>query len=125
MTGLKFKWRNAKKSADDGSSLFVGTSPAFDFAIFSTCAMSLFIEENIEVCTCGIHGSLLEITAKQIFTKAKGKQVPTSKINTAYPLSVVGKFGIVHARNFNNLMCTCIIKLTKHANRLPIKSSSN
>lgn len=123
MQGVKFKWDNAKKTGD-GSSFFVGTSPAFDFAIFSACALSLFKEKDIEVCTCKIHKSELEVTARQIKIKFKKAFVATGKISTAYPSSVAGKFGIVLAGICNDFVFTCIINLTKHANRLPIKTTA-
>ncbi|CAH3159344.1 unnamed protein product, partial [Porites evermanni] len=37
MSCLTFKWETATKASRQGSSLFVGTSPAFEIALFSVC----------------------------------------------------------------------------------------
>ena len=109
MEGLDFKWDKAKKQGG-GSSLFVGTSPAFDFAIFSVCALAIFKPPNtLTECTCQIHKTILRITAKQISVKEKKVQVPKGKVNTAYPSAVMGKLNIAQARNSNDVMFTCIV----------------
>jgi len=98
MDGLNFKWNKAKKDAAS-SSLFVGTSPAFDFSIFSVCALAIFPAPNVfRECTCRIFKSTLTIRAQQIFQKVRRVQTPTEKVNTAYPSSVVGKLYFAQAR---------------------------
>ena len=91
MQGLDFTW-DVAKNRGSGSTLFVGTSPAFDFAIFSVCALSLFKPPNeLTECTCQIDKTILRITAKQISVKEKKVMTPTGKVNTAYPTAVIGK----------------------------------
>jgi len=109
MQGLDFTWDVAKKRGG-GSSLFVGTSPAFDFAIFSVCALSIFKPPNqLTECSCQIHKTILRITAKEISVKEKKVMTPKGKVNTAYPSAVIGKLNIAQARNSNVVLCTCII----------------
>ena len=109
MKGLDFTWNVAKKRGG-GSSLFVGTSPAFDFAIFSVCALSIFKSPNLLTqCTCQIHKTILRITAKEISVKEKKVLTAKGKVNTAYPSAVIGKLNIALARNSNDVLCTCII----------------
>ena len=94
MDGLDFTWDVAKKKGD-GSSLFVGTSPAFDFALFSVCALSLFKPPHqLTECTCRIHKTILRITAKEISVKEKKVFTPKGKVSTAYPSAVIGKLNI-------------------------------
>jgi len=89
MQGLDFTWDVAKKRGG-GSSLFVGTSPAFDFAIFSVCALSIFKPPNqLTECSCQIHKTILRITAKEISVKEKKVMTPKGKVNTAYPSAVI------------------------------------
>jgi len=91
MNGLNFKWDRATKDTA-ASTLFVGTSPAFDFAIFSVCALAIFREPiELRECTCRIFKSTLTIRAQQLFKKVKKVSQPTGRVNTAYPSSVVGK----------------------------------
>ena len=83
---LNFNWYGRKKGPD--SSMFVGTSPAFDFAIYSLCSIVLFkTVPRLTDCTCKIHKSTVTIKAIEM-----NKQGPTQKILTAYPTSVVRKF---------------------------------
>jgi len=89
MEGLDFTWDVAKKRGG-GSSLFVGTSPVFDFALFSVCALSLFQPPHqLTECTCRIHKTILRITAKEISVKEKKVLTPKGKVNTAYPSAVI------------------------------------
>ena len=98
MEGLKFKWNKAKK--DSTSSLFVGTSPAFDFAIFSVCALAIFPERNLlKECTCEIFKTTLRIRADQLIVRNRKGETRTGRVNTAFPLSVVGKLNITPARD--------------------------
>ena len=85
---LNFEWEGRQKKPD--SSMFVGTSPAFDFAIFSLCSIVLFkTGAGATDCTCKIHKSTVTIRAIEM-----NNQGPTDKILTAFPPSVVGKFQI-------------------------------
>lgn len=103
MEGLSFKWNKATKDGA-GSTLFVGTSPAFEFAIYSVCALAIFPPPNVLTeCTCQIFKTMLRITAKQLSVKVKKVQAATGKVNTAYPSSVIGKLNIAQARNSNGV----------------------
>lgn len=85
---LNFDWGGATKKFD--SSMFVGTSPAFDFAIFSVCSIVLLkTGGGAKHCVCKIHKTTVKIRAIEINTKKHG---PTGKICTAFPESVVRKF---------------------------------
>ena len=86
---LNFLWDGHTKKFD--SSMFVGTSPAFDFAIFSLCSIVLFKTGGAGVtdCTCKIHKSTMTIRAIEI---GKQKFRKTGKICTAFPSSVVRKY---------------------------------
>ncbi|XP_067048589.1 uridylate-specific endoribonuclease B-like isoform X1 [Acropora muricata] len=75
MSGLRFTWRKATKKA--ASSLFVGTSPAFDLAVFTVC----FLQFKDKPCNCSIGRSTITI---QTYA---AKPSPAS-IATAYPAKV-------------------------------------
>lgn len=77
MTGLKFNWGGSTKGAF--STMFVGTSPAFDFAVFSLCSIAR-LKGGENYCTCRIHKSTLRIKSD---LKAK-----TGRIISVYPTSV-------------------------------------
>ncbi|XP_020611264.1 uncharacterized protein LOC110049779 [Orbicella faveolata] len=83
---LNFEWDGHTKKFD--SSMFVGTSPAFDFAIFSLCSIVLFKTGGVGVtdCSCKIHKSTVTIRAIE---KDNKKFPKTGKICTAFPPSVV------------------------------------
>ncbi|XP_015752762.1 PREDICTED: poly(U)-specific endoribonuclease-like [Acropora digitifera] len=82
---LNFEWNGRKKGP--GSSMFVGTSPAFDFAMFSLCSIVLFKENHQDGdCTCKIHNSRVTIRA---INRNVSKKILTV---TAFPTSVVCKF---------------------------------
>ena len=40
MRDLKFIWRGRRKQGHSGSRMFVGTSPAFELALFTTCLLT-------------------------------------------------------------------------------------
>ena len=82
MTGLKFNWGGATKGPF--STMFVGTSPAFDFAVFSLCSIALFEggPSGEKQCTCRIHKSTVTI---------RSDHKTTGKIISVYPTSVVRK----------------------------------
>lgn len=91
---LNFVWKGLTKN--DMSSMFVGTSPAFDFAMFSLCSIVLFKENHLKKgvpqekdCTCKIHKSRVTIKA---INRTKKKQILSKKICTAFPTSVVSDF---------------------------------
>lgn len=84
MTGLKFNWGGATKGAY--STMFVGTSPAFDFAVFSLCSIALFKlkkppgQPREQYCSCRIHKSTVTIKSDL--------REKTGKIISVYPTSV-------------------------------------
>ena len=78
MSGLKFDWDSATKGSL--TTLFVGTSPAFEMALFSTCFHMMASNGQSDVCQCNIGKSLVEV--KVVKTKNK------KKILTAYPIKV-------------------------------------
>lgn len=78
MSGLKFDWDGATKGSL--TTLFVGTSPAFEMALFSTCFHMMASNGQSDVCQCNIGKSLVEV--KVVKTKNK------KKILTAYPIKV-------------------------------------
>ncbi|XP_020611258.1 poly(U)-specific endoribonuclease-like [Orbicella faveolata] len=84
---LNFKWDGYTKKFD--SSMFVGTSPAFDFAIFSLCSIVLFKTGGVGLtdCSCKIHKSTVTIRAIGIVDNKNSKKA--GKICTAFPPSVV------------------------------------
>lgn len=65
----KLRWRGAQKPP--GSSFFIGTSPAFEMALYTTC----FFQSSR--CTCRINGKPLTITAVNFSGKGY--------VLTAYP----------------------------------------
>ena len=75
MSGLKFVWDGATKGGF--TTLFVGTSPAFEMALFSTCFHMMASNGQSDVCTCNIGKSLVDVKV----LKTKNNQ----KILTAYP----------------------------------------
>lgn len=89
---LNFVWNGRKK--DKFSSMFVGTSPAFDFAMFSLCSIVLFKENHLKEgvpqenhCTCKIHNS--NVTIRAINRKVNNNnKILTKKICSAFPTSV-------------------------------------
>jgi len=54
----KLQWRGARKPP--GSSFFIGTSPAFETALYTVCFFQAFQSSH---CTCRINGKPLTITA--------------------------------------------------------------
>ncbi|XP_067048373.1 uridylate-specific endoribonuclease C-like [Acropora muricata] len=80
ISGLSFTWRTATKKAKAGSSMFVGTSPAFDLALFTVC----FIALQGKPCSCNIGRSRITI---QTFA-AKASPTSPALIATAYPANV-------------------------------------
>ena len=97
MQGLNFKWNKAKKEVGT-SGLFVGTSPAFDFAIFSVCALAIFLERLTEY-TCELFKTTLRIRAEELVLKSRRGNTRTGRVNTAYPRSVIGKLNMTLARD--------------------------
>lgn len=84
---MKFQRNQSTKKSP--SSLFVGTSPAFDFALFSVCFISLYkgpsgVQAGNE-CTCKINKNTLTL-------KAIEKPTGSGKVCTVYPTTVVGTF---------------------------------
>ncbi|KAJ7384386.1 hypothetical protein OS493_021794 [Desmophyllum pertusum] len=81
---MNFQWDNANKKSP--SSLYVGTSPAFDFALFSVCFTALYKGPSGGAlgneCTCKIHNNTLTLTAFE-------KPPKSGKICTVYPTKVV------------------------------------
>ncbi|KAK2552819.1 Poly(U)-specific endoribonuclease [Acropora cervicornis] len=75
MSGLRFTWRTATKKA--ASSLFVGTSPAFDLALFTVC----FIAFKDKPCSCNIGRSTITIQTYSVNSSP-------DLIATAYPAKV-------------------------------------
>ncbi|XP_044169289.1 poly(U)-specific endoribonuclease-B-like isoform X2 [Acropora millepora] len=75
MSGLRFKWRGATKRA--ASSLFVGTSPAFDLALFTVC----FMQFKGDTCSCNIGTSTITV---QTYAASGHSDL----IATAYPAIV-------------------------------------
>ena len=62
LRGLSFRWGGAKKRAR--SSMFVGTSPAFDLALFTACVLRGRVQvvgvkggngSRVTDCECNIH----------------------------------------------------------------------
>lgn len=80
------------KNAQAGSSMFVGTSPAFDLAMFSTC----FIRgnEGATNCDCQINAGGVVSNVQMKAVKRQGKVV------TAYPRNVIRKIFIAIITNF-------------------------
>ena len=81
---LKFKWDTLEKLSADKTSMFVGTSPAFEFALFSVCSLAFKEVVEKKQCTCQIHNSQLKLMVIDS-TSYSGR------IYTAYPLSATGK----------------------------------
>lgn len=77
MTLLKFTWDGAKKGSY--STLFVGTSPAFELALFSTCFLKIPLANHEDVCRCNIGKSVVNVEVARKTQNA---------IKTAYPKSV-------------------------------------
>jgi len=66
--------------------MFVGTSPEFDFALFSVCFLALYKGRRDEKeCTCNIGNS-------EIRLRVKMDHGDNGWVVTAYPFSVTGKF---------------------------------
>ena len=78
MSGLKFDWGGAKKGSY--STLFVGTSPAFEVALFSTCFLMIQPTSKSDECECNIGKSLVKV---EVYRDKSG-----SKIRTAFPKDV-------------------------------------
>lgn len=68
----KLRWRGARKPP--GSSFFIGTSPAFEMALYTTC---FFQSYQSSQCTCRINGKPLTLTAVNFNRKGY--------VLTAYP----------------------------------------
>lgn len=81
------------KKAKAGSSMFVGTSPAFDIALFTVC----FIALKRQDCNCNIGRSRITI-------KTFAANSPPDAIATAYPANVdmPGKPQVAQVRCLNN-----------------------
>lgn len=77
---LKFKWDTLEKLSADKTSMFVGTSPAFEFALFSVCSLAFKEVVEKKQCTCQIHNSQLKLMDIDS-TSYSGR------VYTAYPLS--------------------------------------
>jgi len=77
MSRFRFLWNLYPKTA--GSSMFVGTSPAFEIALYSVC----FIEHPGQPCSCHIGRSTVTV---QTYAVAGG---PADQIATAFPTDVV------------------------------------
>ena len=81
MSCLTFKWGTATKASRQGSSLFVGTSPAFEIALFSVC----FLQYPGDQCGCNI-GTSSSVTVQ---TYSSATSVPSiTAVATAYPSEV-------------------------------------
>ena len=78
MSCLTFQWGTATKGAPCGSSLFVGTSPAFEIALFSAC----FLQYPGKPCGCTIDTSSIEV---QTYSVATGTG---AAVATAFPAGV-------------------------------------
>ena len=91
LRGLSFRWKGAKKvPMGTSSSMFVGTSPAFDLAMFTACvlrgrAAGGQYGRRVTVCKCNIQGGGLQpslVRLKTVENPQKGRVV------TAYPTRV-------------------------------------
>ncbi|CAH3193151.1 unnamed protein product [Porites evermanni] len=80
MSCLTFKWGIATKASRQGSSLFVGTSPAFEIALFSAC----FLQYPGDQCSCTIGTSSVTV---QTYTSPPSVP-PVTAVATAYPSEV-------------------------------------
>ena len=80
MSCLTFKWGTATKASRQGSSLFVGTSPAFEIALFSAC----FLQYPGDQCSCTIGTSSVTV---QTYTSPPSVP-PVTAVATAYPSEV-------------------------------------
>jgi len=69
---VSFTWNGDPKIG--GSSFYVGTSPAFEIALYTLC---FFAKPHPQVCTCNINGQPLEVKAIQYQT--------SGHVLTAYP----------------------------------------
>lgn len=77
---LDFKWDTLKKLSPYKTSMFVGTSPAFEFALFSVCSLAFKAVVEKKQCTCQIHNSQLSLM------DIDSKLYP-GRVYAAYPLS--------------------------------------
>lgn len=110
---MNFEWDKATKACP--SSMYVGTSPAFDFALFSACFIGLYkgpSGENLgKDCTCKINNSNLTIRAIQT-SPPKGSSTPTGKICTAFPTEVAADTASTSTCCENDGCCPTITTLT-------------
>lgn len=90
LSKLKFNWRGAVKNP--GSSMFAGTSPAFDLAMFSTCFirgmhMAAPFVNNKRLTDCDCH---IDAGGKRnkVEIKTVEKSTNADKVLTAYPTKV-------------------------------------
>ena len=81
MSCLTFKWGIATKASLQGSSLFVGTSPAFEIALFSVC----FLQFPGAQCRCSI-GTSSSVTVQTYATATTSLSI--TAVATAYPSEV-------------------------------------
>ena len=81
MSCLTFKWGTATKASLQGSSLFVGTSPAFEIALFSVC----FLQYPGAQCGCSI-GTSSSVTVQTYATATTSPSI--TAVATAYPSEV-------------------------------------
>ena len=77
--------------------MFVGTNPAFDLAMFSTC----FIRGNVGVTNCDC-----QINAGGVVSNVQMRVVksPAGKVVTAFPTNVIRKIFIASAIITNSLL---------------------
>ena len=82
MPAIYFDWNNYGKKHGEGSSMFVGTSPGFEIALYSIC----FIEFPGKLCTCHIGRSTVTV---QTYPEMGANNLPIlDEIATAYPVDV-------------------------------------
>ena len=81
MSCLTFQWGTATKGAPCGSSLFVGTSPAFEIALFSAC----FLQYPGDQCGCTIDTSSIVVQTHSVSTGT------AAAVATAFPSRVSSK----------------------------------
>ena len=94
MRGLRFTWRGLTKLAPSGSSMFVGTSPAFDLAMFSTCFIRGMVAaapwvNNCRVTDCDCQINVAPGVVSTVEVRTVERRAAPRMVCTAYPRNVV------------------------------------
>lgn len=80
MKTIFFKWNTKSKSYGSTNSMFVGTSPAFEIALYTVC----FIEHPGQPCKCHIGRSTVTVETRN----AAELNGHADHISTAFPKNV-------------------------------------